>query len=399
MKNRHTFLLVSVTLNVACFGFGLRFLSVRPETNVRMATGSTEMPSETNPPTSLAPADGVFQWSVLDSTNYSIFIENLQQIGCPQQTIDDIVVAEINRLYAMKMATAQERVASPQHYWQPQNSWSKQLEELQTRLAKEKNLVLKQLLGISMEDYFRGGFLPFQSRNELLAFLPEAKRKALISLQVKYRDLESKIYSSAHGLITGEDQAALSALERQRTAELDALLTTEEKLEYSLRNSPTADSLRQSLATFQPSEAEFRAIYQAQIVFEESARAIHDTNSSGTSVDPEKEFASQLKSALGDQRYAEYQRSQNQDFKLLLRVVDRFGLPEDVAGQIFNLKQEAELQREQVLTNADFDSDQKTTFLQDLHDQTASALSGMMGDSAYSAYRDYSGSWIDRLKK
>jgi hypothetical protein len=48
-----------------------------------------------------APAP-VFRWSQLESTNYRTYMANLRAIGCPEQTIRDIVVADVHTLYAMR---------------------------------------------------------------------------------------------------------------------------------------------------------------------------------------------------------------------------------------------------------------------------------------------------------
>jgi hypothetical protein len=41
-----------------------------------------------------------FQWSLLESPDYRTYIANLKAIGCPQQTIRDIIVADVDSLYA-----------------------------------------------------------------------------------------------------------------------------------------------------------------------------------------------------------------------------------------------------------------------------------------------------------
>ena len=43
-----------------------------------------------------------FTWSEVESTNYDIFIKNLRAIGCPEQTIRDIIVTDLDRLYARR---------------------------------------------------------------------------------------------------------------------------------------------------------------------------------------------------------------------------------------------------------------------------------------------------------
>src|SRR5207244_2483089 len=41
-----------------------------------------------------------FHWSQVESTDYKQYIMNLRAVGCPESTIRDIILADINKLYA-----------------------------------------------------------------------------------------------------------------------------------------------------------------------------------------------------------------------------------------------------------------------------------------------------------
>jgi hypothetical protein len=43
-----------------------------------------------------------FRWSQLESTDYRQYINNLRAIGCPRQTIRDIITADVHSLYAAR---------------------------------------------------------------------------------------------------------------------------------------------------------------------------------------------------------------------------------------------------------------------------------------------------------
>jgi len=44
-----------------------------------------------------------FHWSQIESTDYSIYVANLRSIGCPEQTIRDIITADVHTLYAAQL--------------------------------------------------------------------------------------------------------------------------------------------------------------------------------------------------------------------------------------------------------------------------------------------------------
>src|SRR5262245_37723257 len=56
-------------------------------------------------------------WRSIESTNYANYIENLRATGCPEETIRDIVIADINKEYAKKRATLVP--AKEYKYWLP----------------------------------------------------------------------------------------------------------------------------------------------------------------------------------------------------------------------------------------------------------------------------------------
>ena len=46
-----------------------------------------------------------FSWSELESPDYAKYIANLRDIACPEQTIRDIIIADVNALYARRQAS------------------------------------------------------------------------------------------------------------------------------------------------------------------------------------------------------------------------------------------------------------------------------------------------------
>ena len=42
----------------------------------------------------------LFSWREVESADYATYIANLRDIGCPEQTIRDIIIADVNQLYS-----------------------------------------------------------------------------------------------------------------------------------------------------------------------------------------------------------------------------------------------------------------------------------------------------------
>jgi len=93
-------LFCSVLLNCALLGMLLR-RQVAPEREPAPA-GLREVSAESVPaPETFSPiVKPAFHWSQVESTNYFEYVAGLRAIGCPEQTIRDIVSADLNTVLA-----------------------------------------------------------------------------------------------------------------------------------------------------------------------------------------------------------------------------------------------------------------------------------------------------------
>ena len=53
-----------------------------------------------------------FRWSQLESTDYRIYIANLRRIGCPEQTVRDIITADVDTLYILRRTELERKEAA-----------------------------------------------------------------------------------------------------------------------------------------------------------------------------------------------------------------------------------------------------------------------------------------------
>ncbi|HZR16495.1 MAG TPA: hypothetical protein VFE51_04145 [Verrucomicrobiae bacterium] len=97
-----TFLACSFVLNLALAGALVwRVCYAR--------TGRRSNPESTTPS-----AAKDFSWAQLESSDYLTFIDNLRRIGCPEQTIREIVSADLDDLYAPRRQSILQSLASGQ---------------------------------------------------------------------------------------------------------------------------------------------------------------------------------------------------------------------------------------------------------------------------------------------
>src|SRR6266566_7849914 len=92
-----------------------------------------------------------FSWQEVESADYPAYIANLRYIGCPEQTIRDIIIADVNALFAQKRAT--EMVTAESQWWrsEPDPAVVQAAADKAKALDEERRVLLTRLLGASWE--------------------------------------------------------------------------------------------------------------------------------------------------------------------------------------------------------------------------------------------------------
>lgn len=85
------------------------------------------------------------------------------------------------------------------------------------------------------------------------------------------------------------------------------------------------------------------------------------------------------------------------EYQAVLSILGRFDVSHGIANQVFELKQGALSQMEEVLANTNLASGEKQVWLQVLRQQVGETLAGTLGPECFREYRRTCGSWIDQL--
>ena len=375
MKLRDYLLAASLLANAVLFS--IVFLTPEEPLAEMVAVPTREAAVARPSSTPASPSVAPFSWRSLESPDYRQYIDNLRAIGCPEETIQDLIISEINKLYAGEL----RKLSPPETYWRAMNRLdlgkNHALSERKRQIEREKAEILKSLLGIDYREEMdrMTGTAASAWRFD---FLPAEKLEPVKAVMARYESQLEAILSRSGGVFLPEDSAVVSEMLARRDKELAALLTPEEKTEFDLRNSPEAQSLRARLLAFEPNESEFRKLYDLQ------------KEHAGNSQAAEKA----LEQLLGPKRYAEYVRSQDPEYVKVYTLVDGLGLSTEIAGNVYALKQSFMDEASRVAVDAGLDSRQKQSELAALRMKTLTAMKQVMGDRAYSLYAAKALNWL-----
>jgi hypothetical protein len=328
-------------------------------------------------------------------------VARLRSIGCPEQTIRDIVIADVDKLLAPKMQAASSQPKEI-NYWQPveQQMWEdveqKEAFRQQRAVDFEKREVIRELLGVDLV----GERLRVQGQDDYygqrLGFLSEEKRARVRLALDQFADQERVMLEQQideGDALTSSDE--LVRLRQQKDAALAQLLTPAEWDHYDLWFSPAASAVRDEVYGMNASQEEFLKLYQIRRNF---------TQQHGELFGPDNpawmEYQSQTREALGEQRYAEFARAQDPDYRELVRVTSRFKLNPEVATLLYDYKQPAEEERARVEADPTLTPQQKAAGVQAIAQETQRAFKEMLGDRPFKQLmRRTANPWLQGVRR
>src|SRR5436309_15212503 len=134
-------------------------------------------------------------WAAIESTNYQDYIRNLHAIDCPEETIRDIILTDVAKLYAKRRAAIRAQ-GQPYRFWQTGEAWEnnattnpatrRQLQELEN----EQRELIKQLLGVDLQTELAKYWNADDDQERMYGFLSQDKRQKVMELQAKYDAME-----------------------------------------------------------------------------------------------------------------------------------------------------------------------------------------------------------------
>jgi hypothetical protein len=259
--------------------------------------------------------EGRALWRQIECADYPTYIANLRAIGCPEQTIRDVVQADVNKLYNDRKAAFYATAKGPFEFWVTDDhpklapAQSTELAEQLAQCDREKHAVLGQLFGADPGDnsiVLTDQELQTQRR---LSFLPQAKQNELRALEGSYPGIEGQIQvlvdSTSAQADPQELQQLLDRYTRKKT-ELSQLLSPDEYEHYELSTSWTAENVRRRLGGFEPTEEEFRGVFRLWRAQDERLATVYALRQ------PEpgnQEVFEAIRQFLGEERNAQYRQA------------------------------------------------------------------------------------------
>lgn len=384
----HLWLVLSLVANV----FLLCFLYFATQTMEVPVVPPTTIDSSPLLKTNVVVRHENFTWDQVESTNYETFIKNLRAIGCPEQTIRDIIVSEVDRIYERRRV---EDVVYPNYEWwrsDPDPAVAADAIAKLNALEAERQDFLTSLLGQgwAVQDNeqaaFRGGIT---LTGPILGDLsPEIKEQVYAIAATGQRKLEA-YQASQRGLNKPDDPMEVVRLREEPLAKLASVLNAAQYEEYALRYSPAAQQLREQFRSSPLTQEQFRELFNAVSSIDGQPVFFYTGNDSALLVQQQQLRAQSdavIKTVLGDQFYAAYQLSQDPLYRSSKAVADQLGVPDTSAMSIYEINRATQTELNRIRNDPDMTSDEKVEAISQTQVEQQQSLEQILGPDAFARW-------------
>ena len=331
-----------------------------------------------------------FNWNQIESPDFPQYIANLRAIGCPEETIRDLIVAEVNKLYAPKFAAL---AAETQQfaYWKPSSKKAREgLQKQLDALRAEKNQLIKTLLGIDSDPYEQWAKATAEELVEQgkYAFLSPEKQKLVREILAKYSELDKGTKVVPEGMIF--DGSDSKKIREQRRQELAQVLSPEELYQFDLRDSNAAQSVRSRFGAADLTEAEYQKLFALRKAYEDEVGAVADFSDSEKArqrSEKKKLLEDAYKQALGEDRASEIAREQDPQWRALNSVARQFGMDQQTLQRAYEYQQLAAQQMSALFSDGNLPRETRQPAMREINAELQRNLTALMGEAPYQEYR------------
>jgi hypothetical protein len=330
-----------------------------------------------------------FTWDQVARTNYVELIKNLRAIGCPEQTIRDIVRSEIDRVYARRRVTD---VVYPNYQWWLSDPSPEALEAASAQinsLDTERHDLLTSLLGKGWDVESkavvaaRGGItLTGPVLGDMSPLVKEAAFTIIALSQERIEAYQQRQASQGKP----DDPMEIVRLREQPFLELGTILSPAQYEEFLLRYSPAAQQLREQMRGMNLSSEQFRDLFNA--VGSILGQPVYFYNGTNPQLllqqhQLQTQADALMRGSLGATVYAAYQLNLDPLYRASRATVQKVGAPATAITPLYEINRATQAEMDRIRKDDTLSNDEKVEALAQTQVQQQQSLEQLLGPDAF----------------
>ena len=357
-------------------------------------------PSGTAGPNGLQLTNRSFSWRDVESDNYQQYVDNLRGTGCPEATVEDIVVADVNQLFFQKAQPLLKEVkqsflqfySGPRRVGVGKKAMRAEVNAKLEPLNGQRLALIRRLLGHDPER-FKTASAPWAYLIEEIAanefpYLPAEKAAKLVALTKASQEKIDRRVPPGSG-VGNADLVFLEEIRKGLEAQIAELLTPAELEQYLLYHSKEAEMLGVKLGNLAITDTEFQQMFSF----------MRDYYKNGFYTPQPTELQEQkleldFQAVLGQERHSQYQRENDFSYRKIKSFTQQSSLTEEQAIRLYETRKE--LQRESYMAGLGLDSQARKEKLLELVNAADARITEILGDDKLreSFLQSPAGSWF-----
>ncbi|MEQ2008043.1 MAG: hypothetical protein ABMA26_14700 [Limisphaerales bacterium] len=369
-----------------------------PSAERKVTVTTKRVVRNTPPATPPAPVTNAapFHWRALESADYAVYAANLRAVGCPELTLRDILLPDIEKLYDERVKNLED--STEDTFWETadQRDARQRLREAKLRaLELEKRALVQRLLGTEMSyealTELRSAGFASALTEILLGFTDTAKSDQLIMV-FTLREADAKAQLAVtEGILLDEDITQLHALRDRMESDMARVLAPHEMEELRLRVSVLEGMNHLNRRSgVNVSGAELREIARLRAdtrdVFAKMMNIDDEIYSEELRAKGDAAFQELLRRYVGPERFADVERGKDYLFRNLFQSTEKLGVAKDALVQAYEARRAADSQAQQIRSDQQLSNEEQALLLAALRAQTTQALARSLGPVGFDAY-------------
>ena len=323
-----------------------------------------------------------FTWQELESADYPTYVGNLRDLGCPEQTIHDIIVTDVDQLYTWKRLT--EVIAPEQAWWltTPDTNLAAAATAKRVSLEQERRELLTALLGTNADLADTLPHLQVALTGPVLGDLSPEVKRAVMNILVRAEQRTQAFRQAQVDAGKPLNDTEFAMFEPQKRGELAQVLNPAQMDEYLLRYSTQAAALRQNLRGMDLSPDEFRKLCHLYEPIEQQMRsiALNDSQSRYTNeMSLVNQYYDAVKDVLGQDRYQAYRMATDPAYREAVTEAQNTGASPQLVQTLYELNRATLDEQNRILNDPNLTADQKAAQLQALEQKQQLASDQILG--------------------
>jgi hypothetical protein len=363
-------------------------------------------PAASEPVPEIVETTAPFHWGQLETADYRIYLANLRGIGCPETTVRDILIADVNELFNARVKALVDEVSGQfWHYLMHEKDFEKLINEKGQQLREldhERGELFATLFGNEnprAEENQRASVADNRKRWEQIGdFLPLEKRAQFATAKEELERARTDFLRAPDQNGT-QQQAKRKELEAAHDQALSEWLTPDELAELRLRQAPAAN-LRERLVGMNLSAEEVRAVANIQLATDEAWAALsqQDADFKSRTTQLQQQAEAQTRELLSPEVFAAFQRAIDNRYEPIYRVTQRLELPDSTAAQAFDIRRQAEEAASRLGDDKSLAAEDRQARLQAIGAEAKRSLATALGARGFAAYETIDSSdWLRQM--